>query len=193
MEDTYKWGLRKPTTGNEAHQERPELFHLSFNDKLEGLWRPKLPDGSELPSGQYAEPNTPRISFSPTIEGCFRAIYPNISHLFEVKKYPYLVFRVYRPILTDKIHLVTPDELTKEKQVWDAHVTREYHTEQAVKMVKVGKVMVKSPKNKSFLKTHPFGDKQLPPKNVGPKHIEWEWVERKETGLETHVPAWSEW
>lgn len=85
--------------------------------------------------------------------------------------------------MTDKIHLVTPDELTKEKQVWDAHVTREYHTEQAVKMVKVGKVMVKRPKNESFLKTHPFGDKQLPPKNVGPKHIRWEWKGVKKQDL----------
>ena len=44
-------------------------IHLSFRGNIGELWKPKLPDGSELPSknNETSEPNVPRISFALTV------------------------------------------------------------------------------------------------------------------------------
>lgn len=52
-----------------AHKVRkpyPTLYHISFNEELQGVWQPKSPDGDYDDSGDdalYGEPTTPAFHF----------------------------------------------------------------------------------------------------------------------------------
>lgn len=153
-----------------------KLYHLSFNKHTAITWNPRLPDGTELiPEGSenLGEPMIPRISFSPTIEQCFRAIWPNIDHYFKIKKYPYLEFFVYSPILTSNNKVVSPKVLLDERWVWDAHITDEHWVINPVKMHLLGKCRVKNTLNGGLLMTRIFNDPNEPiDSDVGPKQLE---------------------
>ena len=102
-----------------------KLFHISFKGDLEGLWIPRNPDGLEptddgYKSEAYPEPLLPRISCAPTIIQCFQAIYANVKHYFDDKKYPYMEFYVYSPVLkgNEKIYYHPFNDEKKEKDSW---------------------------------------------------------------------------
>lgn len=59
-----------------------------------------------------SEPEFPRISVSPTVEQCIMAIYPNISHYFEERNYPYMDLYVYKITTTSLRTVITPESLT---------------------------------------------------------------------------------
>lgn len=118
-----------------------ELYHISFKP-LSRVLKPKLPDGSELKDETHwsAEPDIPRVCFSETIEGCVRAIYPNISHLAE--KHDKLEFYVYKvPARTDG-RWVPSWSLVEDGHVWDAVVTKEWWSLSDTKISPCGKVSV---------------------------------------------------
>lgn len=153
-----------------------KLFHLSFSKQTSSIWKPRLPDGTELvPEGSedLGEPSIPRISFSPTLEQCFRAIWPNIDQYFKIKKYPYLEFYVYTPILTPSNKVVPPNVLLDERWVWDAHITYEHWVLNPVKMHLLGKCRVKNTLSSGLLMTRIFNDPKEPiDSDVGPKQLE---------------------
>ncbi len=148
-----------------------QLYHISFDDKLGGRWVPMLPAGTELGEGKYPEVKIPRISVSPTVDDCFRAVYPNVYRFFETMNYPTMTFAVYSPVFKGTERIVLTEELTCAKLVWDAHVTNEILILDNVEMVLVGEVTFANT-NKSITKTtHPFNDKSLPKESVGPAKI----------------------
>lgn len=162
------------------------LYHISFNSKLEGEWDPEFnqkPDENHPevadPNKEafYPEPSIGRISVAPTIEGCFVGVFPNVSKFFEEKKYPHMNFSVYSPVFTGGERVVTPDTLTKDRLVWDAHVTKEHLILDAVEMKLVGEIEVKNTNKIPTAYTHPFDDKQEPVASVGPEHITFKWTE----------------
>lgn len=176
-------------------KDLPAMYHLSFRKDLAGLWRPQLPAGSELPSGDYPEPEIPRVSIAPSIEGCFRAIYPNIADLYKIKKYPYLTFYVYAPIFTGREWIVGPTQLTHEQWVWDAHVTQEHWVTESVKMGLIGQIKVINTSAGRDLLTHPFDNPKLPLLRVGPAQVKWSWLSAKpQVALEDYqTPIWEGW
>lgn len=149
-------------------------IHLSFKGDQAGLWTPRLPCGSELPSKNVgiSEPNTPRISFAPTLLGCFQAIYPNVSNYFEEENYPHLDCYIYRPQFTGKERLRWHEDLTKDKWVWDAHITKELVSLDPVKMMLEGKVRIFNCADKPGIETHPFNDPTFPTRMVYPTDLE---------------------
>lgn len=148
--------------------QKTRLYHISFDDKLEGMWIPQLPAGTELGDGVYPEPKIPRISVAPTLEACFYGVYPNVRKFFDVNKYPSMTFAVYSPVFVGTERVVLPDVLTKEKLVWDAHVTKEHLILDKVSMVKIGEVTFINPDTTSMKEIHPFGDTRLPLTAIGP-------------------------
>ena len=106
----------------------PILYHLSFSPVMGGLVKPRAPTGYTGNGGLFGEPDVPRVCFSDIIEGCFYAVYPNISHLFEKKKYPYIDMFLYTADTSGlKDHdVMLPAMLTEKRFVHDAHETREY-------------------------------------------------------------------
>lgn len=160
-------------------------LHLSFNDSLDGVWKPRLPAGSELNSdGKYPEPRTPRISVSTTLAGCFYAIYPNISQFFEKRHYPHIDINVYVPEMHRDIRVVTNHELKEKRYVHDAHITHEVWILDAVVMKRIGKVRFKNTSDDKWLNYHPFGDPKEPLRRLAPK-VDYEILKGKEHGLES--------
>lgn len=158
----------------------PPLYHMSFNGNLAGRWTPRLPDGDDgrdiyptSPSETngtwpYPEPSTPRISVSPHLVGCFRAIYPNVYRLFTERRYPYMDIHIYQPEITTSTKVVTHQDLVKDRLVWDAHLTKEHWILTDVQMKQVGKVRVKNTVRLGTMKTHAFGDPKERVGEVGP-------------------------
>lgn len=147
----------------------PELYHISFNGSLEGVWTPREPDGMDLYKEDtaeedlfpYPEPSVGRISVSPTIEGCFLGVYPNIKQYFEEKKYPYIVMIVYSPKFNGSEDVLVNKDILKNRYVWDAHITEESWILSKVEMVKVGDIKIYNPRKTVTKHTHPFNDKHL--------------------------------
>lgn len=137
----------------------PDYFHISFDKKLEGVWKPMLPAGSSSKKTDLSEPDYPRISVGPSIEQCFWAIYPNISQYFEKEKYPYLEFMVYRPVITDETKIMRNSEIVREHLVHDAHVTEEAFILNDVMMEKDKIIRVKNCTKNKEIWYYPFNDK----------------------------------
>lgn len=127
---------------------RKQLFHISRDGTLQGLWKPQLPTGAytsadrqkikdgtyfeeedvEYPITPYTESLDARICVSDNIQGCFSGIYPvrTVEETFHDGKTRYMEFFVYYPLGYADKDILTPDTLTKNKLLWDAHVTNEH-------------------------------------------------------------------
>lgn len=112
------------------------LLHLSFNDSLEGILKPKYPDRDpHVKVGKYTESDLPaRTCFASTIQGCFSAIYPNISKFYEEENHKFLEFQLYIGIPDNKTTFVPNDIVLKN--VWDAHITGEVCVTSPIKVVR---------------------------------------------------------
>lgn len=133
-----------------------KFYHISFSAELEGMVQPRLPDGSDMEKGKYPEPEIPRVSFSPSPELCFRAIYANISGLFEGKiAYPYMKFTVYE-VEVNKRDVIGPLQLIEDRLVHDAHITLEHYSVKPVRFKKVGSMLVNNTSGDKGLHYMPF-------------------------------------
>lgn len=157
-----------------------DLFHISFQrtDDIDITIYPQIPVGSETDNEENSsllgsEPDIPRISFSPTVEQCFRAVYPNVSHLFEEKKYPHMDYYVYRANPQGDERFVFPDRLTERRFVMDAHITEEHWCLSPIEVELIARVRIHRPKNNRMLESHFFNDRSLPKIEVGPKEIDY--------------------
>lgn len=166
----------------------PQLFHISFNGKLEGIWDPEFnqkeddnhPAEPVAPEDAwYPEPNIGRISVAPTIEGCFRGVWANTGSIW----YPHLNFFVYSPVFKGNERIVTPETLVKDRLVWDAHITQEYLILDKVEMKLIGEIEVVNRRMGPYLQIHPFGDKKEPQTRLGPETIQWKWTKEPEPKL----------
>lgn len=157
----------------------PELFHISFRGDGDGIWLPRNPAGYEDSNkgSELSEPDLPRISFSPSIEKCFLAVYPNVSRMFEKENYPYLLYHVYQPVIHSGLKMLSPQELTKNRYVWDAHITQEHVVLNKVEVRRVGKVKIMNTHRSKLIETRPFGDSSMQYRTVGPAKIHYKWVE----------------
>lgn len=173
-------------------------LHISFDSTLEGIWKPKRPDGhwedndsddSSDKTWPYPEPSLPRISVSTSLLGCFRGVYLNVYRYFEVEKYPYMIFNIYEAVVSGKEKLLTTSDLTNKRMVWDAHVTEECCFLSPVKMKLVGKLKVFNTNKSKTLMAHPYNDKRLPKESVGPADIEYsiKWTGDRSYSHESHI------
>lgn len=168
-----------------------KLFHLSFDGNKEGVWYPQIPAGSDIgEKTDLSEPDTPRISFSETLEGCFRAIYPNVSQYFEEKHFPWMEFYVYTPVLNSKTKIVYQKELTKKHLVHDAHITGEIWILSSVAVEKVTKIKVLNTISKGDLTYRPFNEHKFERRFHSPKVIE---IEIMEDYKNMKLPVYEKW
>lgn len=148
------------------------LIHISFDPTLAGLWVPKLP--VSLDNGEksiYSEPDVPRICLAPSVKECFWAIYPNISNLFEHQNLPHMDFYVYAPEPESDVMVVTPETLTQQRLVLDAHVTNEHWVLCDITMRLIKKIRIYNPGQCSFVSFRPFNDPAMKRLDLAPEVI----------------------
>lgn len=150
-------------------------YHLSFDYELSGVWEPRTPAGFDCVKDAkgygptMTEPRTPRICLSPSIEGCFYAIYPNIYPLFEVKKYPHADFCLYRAYIDDSDPLFKSNAyLVGERVIWDAHITKEVWYTGNLEMTRIQKVRC-TPDQKKEIHSSPFNDPKEETRFISPE------------------------
>lgn len=153
---------RKVKIGNTKLPERN--YHISFRE-LPKVLHPRQPEDHDF-NARVGEPLDlkedlkPRVSFSPTVEHCFAAIYPNVSRFFEIEKYPYLQFYVYRSV--KPLVAVIPEKIVRAK-VYDSGFTREVCSLNPVEVELVAMVRIPNPGDHEVpLYTKPFGDQSKP-------------------------------
>lgn len=145
------------------------LFHISFNKALPAWLYPRQPSGLYNPDeinqvqkeSIYSENLPPRISFSPSVTECFRAIWPNIHKYFTRHKYPHMDFYVYTLVKGNEKTLLTPEYLTANNKLWDAFFTNEHCFLTKVKVEKIAKVRIFNPANggATINPKYEYGDK----------------------------------
>lgn len=152
------------------------LYHISFHGDREGIWTPKVPDSPfdtpTNPSTSYEMP-IPRICVAPSIEQCFWAIYPNISHYFEDEDYAAMCFTVYRPILNASIPVVDTNALTQQQLVHDAHVTGEHWLLGDTFMVAEDQICIKNTCHGEFVRFQPYNHESGGWWDLAPKHVDY--------------------
>lgn len=140
----------KPSAINSS-KKLPTLYHLSFNKYLPIKLEPRQPDGGDEYSDSDAltAENLPeRVSFSSSLEGCFRAIYPNILDIVDKAKGRPLAMSIYAASSkTEATAMLSPADLTKERLVHDACFTSEYVFFKNVYIRKVADVIIHVPRN----------------------------------------------
>lgn len=111
----------------------------------------------------FAEFQTPRVSFSPSILKCVQAVYANTHHLFQSPRglKEGLEFSVFRFDPRSHSRVMTPEDLSKKRKVWDAHITEEFCFLDPVQVYFCGTVMAKVPPNIKGMMVHPFNDKKM--------------------------------
>lgn len=143
----------------------PTLYHISFDDNLPKTLSPKLPDAGgeegdddEEAEEWYPEPAVPRVSFSPSVELCFRAVYPNISHLLEGTDENEITFTVYKALPTRSNKPMTPLELHEQRWIHDAFITQEHVFVKDIGIKKMGKVTFMNTSDDEGLRYLPFNE-----------------------------------
>lgn len=154
------------------------LYHISFHDDREGIWVPKIPDSPfdtpKNPNSSFGEMPIPRICVAPSIEQCFWAIYPNISHYFEEENYDAMCFTVYRPILNASIGVVDTAALTQQELVHDAHVTGEHWLLGDTFMEAIDQIRIKNTAAGEFVRFQPYNGERAGWWDLAPKHVDYQ-------------------
>lgn len=155
---------------------KTSLYHLSFNPNLPHELMPKLPDGGNedvvLENGvRITEPSVPRVSFSPSPELCFRAIYPNISHLLEESDEKEITLYLYKLVSYPHNVMTYPDQMVKSHLVHDAHITLEHYVTAKCGIVPVGRITFNNTSDDEGLYYLPFADERNKPRFHSPKVI----------------------
>lgn len=158
-----------------------DLFHISLNHALPSTLVPRAPDGNHTKDKSdhaLAEPDDPRVSFSPTLAQCLQGVYPNVYKRFTPPKDPlpgnykgYTPvgrFAVYQAVLKPTDRLVNPSLLTSRRCVWDAHVTDEYWVTTPVEIRLVGYIDVTFDATDPGFEVYPFDDHEMETKRVYP-------------------------
>ena len=148
---------KKDEVVTESFEERKQMFHISRQSYLDGqVFKPRVPeyiDRYDPDDTGFENSTTPRVCVSPSIEGCFNAI---------VCK-----FIPSHPVPMDKMYVYTPEksfreykhktnkELIRDKEVYDANLTKEAWILEPVRMRLYGVIQLDQVKKIKRKKTVP--------------------------------------
>lgn len=119
---------------------RTDLFHLSFDGNLPKTLYPRQPYGYEAES-QHGERLPDRVSFAPTIDGCWAGIYANIAKYAIQAGNNKLEFYLYKGLPDEETQQISHED--KLKEIWDYPLTNEICVTTPIKVWKYAKVAIK--------------------------------------------------
>lgn len=136
---------------------RKMYFHLSPDGFLDGqVFKPRVPKYIEPydPDDKYFEnSSTPRVCFSPTVEGALNGIIcnmPRVNTMIQTRMY---VYTPEKPINQYKIK--TNKDLVRDREVYDANVTGEIWVLEPVRLKLYGVIQIDQVSNVKRKKTVP--------------------------------------
>ena len=121
-------------------------FHLSPESYLDGqVFKPRVPeylDRYDPEDKNFENDTTPRVCFSPSIEGCLNGIIVNIKRMHPIPKDKFYVYIPEKPFKEYKHK--TNKELIRDKDIFDASVTDEVWILEPVRMKLYGVIEIDS-------------------------------------------------
>ena len=157
--------------------EKNLVYHISPEGHLDGqIFKPRVPDYLDKydPSKtEFEDVETPRVCFSPSIEGCLNAIIVNIGRWKTANKLrDWYVYIPEKPLSEYKYR--TTKQLVDEKKVYDANLTKEIWIEEPVRLKQYGIIRIDSVTDKSRKKAVPTTLGESKKRNV--YDFKWHWL-----------------
>lgn len=157
--------------------EKNLVFHISPEGHLDGqIFKPRVPDYLDKydPSKtEFEDVETPRVCFSPSIEGCLNAIIVNIGRWKTANKLrDWYVYIPEKPLKEYKYR--TNKQLVDAKLVYDANITKEIWIEEPVRLKQYGIIRIDSVTDKSRKKAVPTTLGESKKRNV--YDFKWHWL-----------------
>ena len=138
--------------------EKNLVYHISPEGHLDGqVFKPRVPeylDKYDPSKPKFEDVETPRVCFSPSIDGCINAIIVGIGRWKTAEKLrDWYVYIPEKPLKEYKYR--TNKQIIDEKKVYDANVTDEIWIEEPVRLKQYGVIRIDSVSNKSIKETVP--------------------------------------
>lgn len=157
--------------------EKNLVYHISPEGHLDGqVFKPRVPDYLDKydPSKtEFEDVETPRVCFSPSIEGCLNAIIVNIGRWKTANKLrDWYVYIPEKPLKEYKYR--TNKQLVDEKKVYDANITKEIWIEEPVRLKQYGIIRIDSVTDKSRKRAVPTTLGEAKKRNV--YDFKWHWL-----------------
>ena len=157
--------------------EKNLVFHISPAGHLDGqVFKPRVPeylDKYDPSKTEFEDVETPRVCFSPSIEGCLNAIIVNIGRWKTADKLrDWYVYIPEKPLKEYKYR--TNKQLVDEKKVYDANITKEIWIEEPVRLKQYGIIRIDSVSDKSRKKAVPTTLGESKKRNV--YDFKWHWL-----------------
>lgn len=157
--------------------EKNLVYHISPEGHLDGqVFKPRVPeylDKYDPSKTEFEDVETPRVCFSPSIEGCLNAIIVNIGRWKTANKLrDWYVYIPEKPLKEYKYR--TNKQLVDEKKVYDANITKEIWIEEPVRLKQYGIIRIDSVTDKSRKKAVPTTTGESKKRNV--YDFKWHWL-----------------
>ena len=153
------------------------VFHISPEGHLDGqIFKPRVPeylDKYDPSKTEFEDVETPRVCFSPSIEGCLNAIIVNIGRWKTANKLrDWYVYIPEKPLKEYKYR--TNKQLIDEKKVYDANLTKEIWIEEPVRLKQYGIIRIDSVTDVNRKKAVPTTLGESKKRNV--YDFKWHWL-----------------
>lgn len=157
--------------------EKNLVYHISPEGHLDGqIFKPRVPgylDKYDPSKTEFEDVETPRVCFSPSIEGCLNAIIVNIGRWKTADKLrDWYVYIPEKPLKEYKYR--TNKQLVDAKLVYDANITKEIWIEEPVRLKQYGIIRIDSVTDKSRKKAVPTTLGEAKKRNV--YDFKWHWL-----------------
>ena len=157
--------------------EKNLVYHISPEGHLDGqIFKPRVPeylDKYDPSKPKFEDVETPRVCFSPSIEGCLNAIIVNIGRWKTANKLrDWYVYIPEKPLKEYKYR--TNKQLVDAKLVYDANITKEIWIEEPVRLKQYGIIRIDSVTDKSRKKAVPTTLGEAKKRNV--YDFKWHWL-----------------
>ena len=177
VKDSVQEGVIQNIKNKTSPFEKNLVYHISPEGHLDGqVFKPRVPeylDKYDPSKTEFEDVETPRVCFSPSIEGCLNAIIVNIGRWKTANKLrDWYVYIPEKPLKEYKYR--TNKQLVDEKKVYDANITKEIWIEEPVRLKQYGIIRIDSVTDKSRKKAVPTTLGEAKKRNV--YDFKWHWL-----------------
>ena len=177
VKDAVQEGVIQNIKNKTSPFEKNLVYHISPEGHLDGqIFKPRVPgylDKYDPSKTEFEDVETPRVCFSPSIEGCLNAIIVNIGRWKTANKLrDWYVYIPEKPLKEYKYR--TNKQLINEKKVYDANITKEIWIEEPVRLKQYGIIRIDSVTDKSRKKAVPTTLGEAKKRNV--YDFKWHWL-----------------